>query len=117
SQYWLVPSVPSMTCAPVDHLAIGFEISSEKIAPANPTTAENTSRPVTLIPSALSQVLRPSTLMITDSSSTTARLVARNRTMRFIGGGFPLFWCAVVYPRYLSGLSDVRWGLSARVQS
>src|SRR5688572_22375085 len=105
-----------MTCAPVDHLAIGFEISSEKIAPANPTTAENTSRAVTLIPSAVSHTFRPSTLMSTDSSSTTARLVARNSTMRFIGGGF-LSLCAVVYPRYLSGLLDVRWGRSARVQS
>jgi hypothetical protein len=74
-----------MTCAPVDHFAIGFEISSEKNAPAKPTTAEKTSSPVTLIPSAVSHVFRPSTLMITDSSTTTARLVARNRTILFMG--------------------------------
>ena len=34
-----------MTCAPVVHLAIDFDISSEMIAPVKPTTAENTSRP------------------------------------------------------------------------
>ena len=32
-----------ITCAPVDHLAIDFDISSEMIEPVKPTTAENTS--------------------------------------------------------------------------
>ena len=31
----------SMTCAPVDHFAIGFDIRSEMIEPVKPTTAEN----------------------------------------------------------------------------
>ena len=35
----------SMTCAPVDHFAIGFDISSEMIEPVKPTTAEYASRP------------------------------------------------------------------------
>ena len=39
SQYWVVPSVPSMTCAPVDHLAIHLEISSEMKAPPKPKIA------------------------------------------------------------------------------
>jgi hypothetical protein len=36
----------SMICAPVDHLAIVFDMSSEMKEPVKPTTAENTSRPV-----------------------------------------------------------------------
>ncbi len=40
SQRWRVPSEPSITCAPVDHFAIDFEISSEMIAPPKPRTAE-----------------------------------------------------------------------------
>ena len=35
----------SITCAPVDHFAIDFDIRSEMIAPVKPTTAENASRP------------------------------------------------------------------------
>ena len=31
SQYWVVPSLPSITCAPVDHLAIGLEMSKEEV--------------------------------------------------------------------------------------
>jgi hypothetical protein len=33
----------SITCAPVDHLAIVFDIKSEMIEPVKPTTAENAS--------------------------------------------------------------------------
>ncbi len=33
----------SITCAPVDHLAMVLESSSEMMAPVNPTTAEKTS--------------------------------------------------------------------------
>ena len=63
----------SMTRAPVDHFAIGLLISSEKIAPVNPTTSENTIK----VPR-----LRP--LAVSDITNSTARLVARNRTIRFI---------------------------------
>jgi len=44
SQYWFVPSEPSITCAPVDHLAMVFDISSERNEPPNPITAENRSQ-------------------------------------------------------------------------
>ena len=43
TQYSVVPSLPSMRRAPVDHLAMGLEISKEKIEPANPTTSEKPS--------------------------------------------------------------------------
>ncbi len=46
SQYSVVPSEPSTTCAPVDHLAAVLDMSSEMKEPAKPTTAENTSSPV-----------------------------------------------------------------------
>jgi hypothetical protein len=36
------PSVPSIRCAPVDHFATVFDISSEMNAPPKPITAENT---------------------------------------------------------------------------
>src|SRR4051812_39758899 len=76
----------AITRAPVDHLAIGLLISSEKIAPVKPTTSENASR----LPSC--SVLpdpgrpMPSSDRTMDSTSITARLVAINRTMRFIEG-------------------------------
>src|SRR5450830_69246 len=74
----------SITRAPVDHLAIGLLISSEMIDPVKPTTRENTSRAPTLMPCALTARPTPSTLRTMDSTSITARLVARNSTMRFI---------------------------------
>ena len=43
SQYCVVPSEPSMVCAPTDILAIHFDISSEMNAPPKPKIAENTS--------------------------------------------------------------------------
>ena len=41
SQYCVEPSEPSMVCAPVDHLAMVFDMSSETKAPPKPRTAEN----------------------------------------------------------------------------
>ena len=84
SQNWVVPSEPSMTCAPVDHLAMGLEISSEMKAPAKPTTSENTSSMGRLRPFALMNLSTPSTDSVTDSTSMIARLVTRNSTMRFM---------------------------------
>src|SRR6267142_4299682 len=84
SQYWVVPSEPSITCAPVDHLAMVFDSSSERIEPPNPITAENRSSVVTSIPSAISQRSSPSRLTTTERTSRTAMLVARNRTIRFM---------------------------------
>jgi hypothetical protein len=43
SQYCVVPSEPSITCAPVDHLAMVFDMSSEMNAPPKPNTADMTS--------------------------------------------------------------------------
>src|SRR5205814_1624532 len=75
----------SMTCAPVDHFAIDFDIRSEMIAPTNPTTNENTSSEGTSIPFACTTRSSPSRRSTIDSTSTTARLVMRNRMIRFIG--------------------------------
>src|SRR5712691_9366802 len=61
-----------------------FDISSERIEPPNPITAENKSRVVTSIPSAVSQRSSPSRLTTTERTSRTAMLVARNRTIRFM---------------------------------
>ena len=84
SQNWVVPSDPSMTCAPVDHLAMGFEISSEKNEPTNPTTAEKTSSMPTLRPCSVMNRSTPSTDSVMDSTIITAMLVMRNSTTRFI---------------------------------
>ena len=73
-----------MTCAPVDHLAIDFDISSEMIAPVKPTTAENTSSAPTLRPFSASARLMPSTLVTMLITTSTAMLVRTNRKMRFI---------------------------------
>src|SRR5436190_14690730 len=75
----------SMTCAPVDHFAIDFDIRSEMIAPTNPTTNENRSSDGTSIPFACTTRSSPRRRSTIDSTSTTARLVMRNRMIRFIG--------------------------------
>src|SRR5450759_3976174 len=80
------PSEPSITCARVDHFAIGFDINSEINEPPKPTTSENTSSALTLMPLSVRKRSTPSTLSTTDSTSITARLVSRNNTIRFIGG-------------------------------
>ena len=73
-----------MSWAPVDHLAMGLEISSAMKAPAKPTTSENTSSMGRLRPFALMNLSTPSTDSVTDSTSMIARLVTRNSTMRFM---------------------------------
>ena len=40
-KYWVVPSEPSIVCAPTDHLAMVFDMSSEMNAPPKPKMAEN----------------------------------------------------------------------------
>ena len=73
-----------MTWAPVDHLAIGLDISSEMNEPPKPMISENTSSMGIFRPFALRKRSTPSTLSATDSTSMMATLVIRNRTMRFI---------------------------------
>ena len=74
-----------MTFAPVDHFAIGFDSSSEMIDPVKPTTAENASSGPTSMPvSAMPARSSPSSLRTIDSTTRTAMLVARKRTMRFM---------------------------------
>jgi hypothetical protein len=84
SQYSVVPSEPSTTRAPVEIFAMGLEISSEMIEPVNPTTAENTSRPERLRPSAVRKRSSPSTLTMIEMTTRTAMLVSRKSAMRFI---------------------------------
>jgi hypothetical protein len=74
----------SITWAPVDHLAMVFDMSSEMNAPVKPTTAENTTSMPTLSPPSARNRFTPSTLSVTESTSITARLVTRKRTMRFM---------------------------------
>src|SRR5512132_313953 len=74
-----------ITCAPVVHLAIDFDISSEMIAPVKPTTSEKTRSCPYAKPCAASAWSRPKSFSTTDSTTTTARLVARNRMIRFMG--------------------------------
>ena len=81
-----MPSGLSITRAPVDHFAIGLEISSEKIAPPKPTTSENTSSIPTLMPFSVRKRSTPSTLSTTDSSTTTARLVSKEEHNSFHWG-------------------------------
>jgi hypothetical protein len=65
-------------------LAMNLDMASEMKAPPKPNRAQNASRPPRFRPLAVSQRFRPSTWAVTDSSRTTAKLVARNSTMRFI---------------------------------
>src|SRR3569832_2440891 len=69
----------SITCAPVDHLAIGLLISSEMMEPVKPTTSENTSSIGRLRPALVRNRSTPSknnTMLIT---AMTAMFVAMNR--------------------------------------
>jgi hypothetical protein len=74
-----------MTCAPVDHFAICFDMRSEMIAPVKPTTAENTSSPPRFIP-VCAAIARssPSRRSTIDRTSTTARFVTMRSRMRFM---------------------------------
>src|SRR5436309_14027848 len=76
----------SITCAPVDHLAIDLDIRREMMAPVKPTNAEKTSSPEGFSPLAASMRFSPSTLLMIDSTTITAMLVARNRMIRFMAG-------------------------------
>src|SRR3569832_623102 len=74
----------SITCAPVDHLAIGLLISSEMMEPVKPTTSENTSNNKKKKPTQNRNQSTPSkdnTMLIT---AMTAMFVAMNRKFRFI---------------------------------
>jgi hypothetical protein len=74
----------SMMRAPVDHLAIIFDMASEMKAPPKPMMPAKTSSVPRLRPFAVRYRFTPSTLAAIDSTSITARLVTRNSTMRFI---------------------------------
>jgi hypothetical protein len=79
----LVDGAP-ITLAPVDHFAIGLLMSKEKMAPVKPTTSENTINVLKLRPFAVKYRLTPSNDNTTDITSITARLVAKNKKIRFI---------------------------------
>ncbi|CFN65342.1 Uncharacterised protein [Bordetella pertussis] len=81
---WLAGALGSMTRAPVLHLAMGLLISSEMIAPVKPITAEKISRPVRFSPCAVRKRSTPRMRIVADSTTMTARLVIRNRKMRFM---------------------------------
>ena len=73
-----------MICAPVLALAMVLLSNSEMIAPAKPTTSENTSSPPTFKPLASSQRFRPNRLMTMPSTTITARLVITNSMILFM---------------------------------
>src|SRR3974390_733693 len=77
---------PLMRCAPVDHSATCLEMRSEMNAPPNPMIAENHRRFSMLRPFWVRIESTPSRLATIESSSTTARLVATKRKMRFMDG-------------------------------
>ena len=74
----------SITCAPVDHFAIGLLINKEKIAPVKPTTSENTNNMPTLSPWADKNRSTPSTDNTIDMTAITATFVSTNKRIRFI---------------------------------
>jgi hypothetical protein len=73
-----------MTWAPVDHLAMVLDISSEMNEPPKPISAANASSMPRLRPLAVRKRFTPSRLAVTLRTSMTARLVARNRKIRFM---------------------------------
>src|SRR2546423_7357683 len=75
-----------MTRTPMVIFAIHLDMASEMKEPEKPKNAANTSRPPRLLPCTASQASSPSRRATTDSTRTTARLVARNSTMRFMAG-------------------------------
>ena len=84
SQNSVLPSLPSMARAPVDHLAIGLEMSSERNAPPKPNRADIPSRATRFRPFSVRMRSRPSTLAAMDSTIMIAMLVAISRNTRFI---------------------------------
>src|SRR2546430_5392915 len=75
-----------MTRTPMVIFAIHLDMASEMKEPEKPKNAANTSRPPRLLPCTASQASSPSRRATTDSTRTTARVVARNSTMRFMAG-------------------------------
>src|SRR6266852_2110823 len=84
SQRSCAPSGAFMMCAPVDHSAICLEIRSDMNDPPKPITRESQSSVSRLRPFSVRNRSTPSALATTESSSTTARLVAIKRKMRFM---------------------------------
>jgi len=72
-----------MTRAPVERLAMNLDMASEISAPPKPRIAANTSRPPMSCPVLARYWSMPSRRIETDSTARTARLVARNRKIRF----------------------------------
>jgi len=73
-----------MTWAPVDHLAIDFDISKEMKAPPKPIKAAKASNIPKLRPLAVRNRFTPSKLAVMLNTSMTARLVSRKRMTRFM---------------------------------
>ena len=74
----------SMTRTPMERLAIHLDRNSEMSAPPNPNRAAKTSRPPRSLPREVMYWSMPRRRATTESTRTTARLVARNRKIRFI---------------------------------
>ena len=95
----------SMTCAPVDHFAIGFEIKSEINEPVKPTTAENANNIHKFRPLAVINWLTPSALVTIVSTSMMAILVSRNKNTRFIDDTPEWITCLMQFYRLFSAFS------------
>src|SRR2546426_5983559 len=113
SQRSCAPSGDLMMCAPVDHSAICLEMRSDMNEPPKPINSENHRSDSRSRPFCVRNRSTPSTLAITDRSRTTAKLVARKRTMRFIGSVSACEKSAARWGRN-SGISRVRGGHQAR---
>src|SRR6266516_1843110 len=83
SQRSCAPSGDFMTCAPVDHSAICLEMRSDMNEPPKPINNENQRSDSRSRPFCVRNRSTPSILATTESSSTT-RLVAMKRKMRFM---------------------------------
>ena len=75
---WVISLTPAL------HLATGLEISNEMIAPPNPMIKANPSSEPRFNPAGVRKRLTPSRLATIPSTTTTARLVATNRKIRFM---------------------------------
>ncbi|MNN28202.1 hypothetical protein D3C81_1417630 [compost metagenome] len=73
-----------MTCAPVDHLAMVLDISSEIKEPPKPISAAKASSMPRFRPLAVRNRFTPSTLAVMLRTIMTAMLVARNSSTRFM---------------------------------
>src|SRR5258706_3220018 len=89
------------------NFAMGLEIASEKKEPTKPTTTENTASIGTLRPLPARNRSAPSNDSTTVSTTPTARLVSRNRTILFIAipssrYGNPYMWDCRTALKYLA---------------